>query len=51
MQIKAEFFKDENGFIWFFYAKSIYIRKSRFEGIAEGFIAESSSEAKVIIYI
>ena len=42
-----EFFKDENGFIWFFYAKSIYIRKSRFEGIAEGFIAESSSEAKV----
>ena len=35
------------GALMFFYAKSIYIRKSRFEGIAEGFIAESSSEAKV----
>jgi len=39
LQIKAEFFKDENGFIWFFYAKKIYIRKSRFESAAEGVIA------------
>jgi len=26
--MKAEFFKDENGFIWLFYAKNIHMRKS-----------------------
>ena len=28
LQMKAEFFKDENDFIWFYYAKEIYMRKN-----------------------
>lgn len=28
LQMKAEFFKDENDFIWFYYAKDIYMRKN-----------------------
>ena len=27
--MKAEFIKDENGWIWFFYSKDIYIRKNK----------------------
>jgi hypothetical protein len=27
--MKAEFTKDENGWIWFFYAKDIYMRKNK----------------------
>jgi len=27
--MKAEFFKDENDFIWFYYAKDIYMRKNK----------------------
>ena len=38
LQMKAEFFKDENGYIWFFYAKEICIRKSRIEGTAEAIL-------------
>ena len=26
--MQAEFFKDENDFIWFYYAKDIYMRKN-----------------------
>ena len=29
LQMKAEFFKDENDFIWFYYAKDIYMRKNK----------------------
>ena len=28
LMMKAEFFKDENGFIWFFYAHDIFVRKN-----------------------
>ena len=27
--MKAEFTKDENGWIWFFYSRDIYIRKNK----------------------
>ena len=27
--MKAEFYKDENDWMWFFYAKEIYVRKCR----------------------
>ena len=37
LQMKAEFFKDENGFIWLFYVKHIHMRKSfHIVGILEG---------------
>ena len=29
LQMKAEFFKDENDWMWFFYAKEIYMRKCK----------------------
>jgi hypothetical protein len=28
LQMQAQFFKDENGFIWFFYATNIQTRKN-----------------------
>lgn len=27
--MKAEFFKDENGVIWFYYAQNIHVRKNK----------------------
>jgi hypothetical protein len=37
LQMKAEFFKDENGFIWLFYIKNIHMRKSlHIEGLLAG---------------
>ena len=35
--MKVEFFKDENGFIWLFYAKNIHIRNCMYMvGLLEG---------------
>jgi len=42
--MNAEFFKDDNGFIWLFYAKNIFIRKSHHE---QGLIAGTLSKAEV----
>lgn len=37
LQMKAEFFKDENGFIWLFYIKNVHMRKSlHIEGLLAG---------------
>lgn len=40
LQMKAEFFKDHNGEIWFFYCRDINVRRSK------GSNATSSTDAK-----
>lgn len=42
--MKAEFFKDENGYIWLFYAQNIHIRKSL---LVEGLLADTLTAADV----
>lgn len=42
--MKAEFMKDDNGFMWFFYAKNIHIRKGKLPGMQDSVV--SKDEAK-----
>lgn len=44
LQMNAEFCKDDNGFIWLFYAKNIFIRKSFND---PGLIAGAPSKAEL----
>ena len=42
--MQAEFFKDENGFIWFFYASNIQVRKNLSKSAVNS--EEAKKEAK-----
>ena len=42
--MQAEFFKDENGFIWFYYSHNITVRKNLYKVTVNG--EEAKKEAK-----
>jgi len=44
LMMQAEFFKDENGFIWFYYSHNITVRKNLYKVTVNG--EEAKKEAK-----